>query len=67
VEDIMIAVLKLLSLIIMALLPWALMKLSNNGEKIFKEAIVNQPLLIAALLLPGVILIIGWIVNGTRK
>jgi len=61
----MITALKILSLPFLIILPWLLMKVSN-GEKFVQETLASQPLLVSLLLLPGLVIFIGWTLRGLR-
>jgi hypothetical protein len=66
VEDAMLTALKLLSLPFLFILPWLLMKVSDK-ETFVQQTLLDQPLLMGVLLLPGLVLSIGWILRGLRK
>lgn len=59
-------ILKTVALPFMLLLPWAIMKL-NGWEGIFLQKIEDQPFVIIALLLPGGMLLIIWLINLLTK
>jgi hypothetical protein len=65
-EEIMVAALKILALPSLFILPWLWMKVSN-AEPFVQKMLTNQPLLVGALLLPGIILSIVWIANQFKR
>lgn len=62
----MVVALKMLILPALFILPWLLMKFTNQETHIW-DALVQQPLLTGALLLPGVILALYYIIRQVRR
>ena len=62
----MINALKIISLPSLFILPWLLVMLSK-AETSVQKALASQPLLVGALLLPGGILSIVWLINQLKN
>ena len=62
----MVTALKLLSLPFFFILPWLLIKV-NGREMFVQQTLLNQPWLVGLLLLPGLVVFIGWMLRGLRS
>ncbi len=63
----MISILKTITLPLVFILPWILVKINDNWGRFFQEKMVFQPNLVFIILLPSILITTGWIVKLLSK